>query len=136
MSRELKFRVWSYRLKRFLSKEEYYLDFDGNLYFDDYGDGHEVNTLRKVSKENYTVKQFTGIFDKNGKEIYEGDIVNFKDYNSIDDFTIDVNLVCIYSIYNAWYSFVVDVENEHDEGYYWMEIKEKCEVVGNIFEKL
>lgn len=122
MSRELKFRVWDKVDKKFMA----FMDADivsGQIY-----SPHPI--------EEFIIQQFIGLLDKNGKEIYEGDIVNYKEYNEIDNFAIDVNLVCIYSPYNAWFSFVVDVENEHDEGYYWMEIKDKCEVVGNIFEKL
>lgn len=131
MSRELKFRVWDTLVKSFIYPDKGY---QGHYIIS--LKGEFVNLQNGSGGKEYVVQQFIGLLDKNGKEIYEGDIVNYKEYNEIDDFTIDVNLVCIYSPYNAWFSFVVDVENEHDEGYYWMEIKDKCEVVGNIFEKL
>lgn len=77
-----------------------------------------------VNCDNGIICQYTGLHDKNGKEIYEGDIV--KKTGSIG---IDIGKV-IYE-YNG---FIVDVMNM-DRFYGRVHLLEKfTEVIGNIYE--
>lgn len=64
--RDLKFRAWDNDNKVFLKPEELLIRaFNG-----------AVLNWNKEMTNNVIIQQFTGLLDKSGKEIYEGDIVN------------------------------------------------------------
>ena len=67
--RELKFRVWEEREKEY-DTWPYILDDSGNLFRNAYG------ALIECDKKDYIIEQYTGLKDKNGQKIYEGDIVS------------------------------------------------------------
>jgi hypothetical protein len=64
-----KFRVWDNINKRY-EKDLTLIDKDGDLC---YQDGHKY--CNGEHPEDFTIEQCTGLTDKNGKLIYEGDIV-------------------------------------------------------------
>jgi uncharacterized phage protein (TIGR01671 family) len=78
-------------------------------------------------------EQYTGLKDKNDKEIYEGDIIHYKfDGSSYPEEAVDVMLICEYDEREGWFAFITLSENTSE--YLWYEINRDCEVVGNIHE--
>lgn len=90
--REIKFRAWEKDVKVILTHEE-------------------MNIDECLKDSNVIVMQYTGLKDKNGKEIYEGDVYN--------------------------YNGVIDVFESIEDFYYNELIKyrvEDGEIIGNIYE--
>ena len=102
MSREIKFRAWDKTLKVMA----------GPFVF-----GQMVGPT-----DVFEFLQYTGLKDKNGKEIYEGDVV--RSFNDYWDGCESLDLICWWG--DGEWSF---------GGHPWCEVgEEKCEVIGNIYE--
>lgn len=69
--RKFKFRIWQESFKKYKTFPEERCAHSPCLYSE--GCGFEF-----LQKENYILEQFTGFYDKNGKEIYEGDILIYR----------------------------------------------------------
>jgi uncharacterized phage protein (TIGR01671 family) len=83
-----------------------------------------------------TVGQFTGLVDKNGVEIYEGDIFQYNEHYAyrLPSFKAIVEYNDYYACfgYQKVGSFFITSFHEHDELH--TDVLSHCEVIGNIYE--
>lgn len=116
MNREIKFRIWDIENKEMLKVQE--LDFEPTFYGgriairpDQYNDYFYT--------EDMILMQYTGLHDKNEKEIYEGDIVKYE------------NMTGKIMFFNG--SFIMSNFEETEEWELGV-INEELEIMGNIYD--
>ncbi len=134
MSRKIKFRAWDKEWANFTIDEgENWLDFNGGCWMGAYTKGHTPN--REIIRDNNLIlMQYTGLKDKNGKEIYEGDIT-FAKWNKPhigkDDGTARV---VIWSDQLGGWGESRDGKDGQWSSYLKTHALENTKVIGNIYE--
>ena len=118
--RDIKFRIWDTENNEMLKVQE--LDFEPTFYGgriairpDQYNDYFDT--------EDMILMQYTGLHDKNGKEIYEGDIVKIK-YRDED----------IGKVIYEHNGFSIDVTNMNKNYGRVSFVNNFMEVIGNIYD--
>ena len=108
--RTLKFRTWSKQAQCIIPWEELKPKF-----------------VKLLDNPEYPYMQFTGLLDKSGVEIYEGDIVKYSAFNEQKELQNYINPIFWEQNFASF-----SVGNEHS---FWaLSTCEDVEVVGNIYE--
>lgn len=123
--REIKFRAWDDAKKEMIPD---YCILLPNMHFEGYDLTNDY-WCRPVA-----VMQFTGLHDKNGKEIYEGDVMTgpFANGDHRKDKRIKSFNVSVYFHEGAFH--FRPHGNVFDGDYRWYPYWHDCEVIGNIYE--
>jgi len=117
MQRTIKFRAWDKKYKEFIGEDQFYIYPNGIITAWD-EDGERF-------LEDVILMQYTGLKDKNGKEIYEGDILKWGN-------TVSFVVWCL----DSW-RFNSYMEQGTSNLYDYVNTttkKEIAEVIGNIYE--
>lgn len=117
--RKIKFRAWD----RFKQRWSNYKINDDTVYFMDKNTGVWYGSYNKRYKD-FNLMQYTGLKDKNNKEIYEGDILS------------DGNVKNLYKVIFENGSFRTEYKGDFEEYSFDLidVVAQGCEVVGNIYE--
>ena len=115
-----KFRAWLKKRQEMDNEIDHISWLEDELYC--IGDG----ITYMVSAEDLVLMQSTGLVDKNGKEIFEGDILDYKGRKA---------LVRWHGSYASFiYRFVDELQKRKTEWKPLYLAYMKCEIIGNIYE--
>lgn len=128
MNRKIKFRAWNEVSEKMLN-------------WNDFLDTNMKNTFIAPESTGLILMQYTGLHDENGKEIYEGDIIEFSYDVFTGNFDTKVGRGTIEFIDGAFYIKPFEIEGrkvkdtDNEEWFLLYTVNtDTLEVIGNIYD--
>jgi uncharacterized phage protein (TIGR01671 family) len=130
MNNRFKFRAWDKIKKRFYNGTNLNLNDYEEVYSDPAGIFFTGLHFLQKDENQYIIQQYTGLNDKHGKEIYEGDIVQYNQNSSYDN----MDFIAKWSDDKLGFIFQSNSGDELLNQTPHLNRFKHLEVVGNIFE--
>ena len=124
MSRIIKFRAWDGREMR--GQSNLMIDMSGRQYWQF---GYDAPKPIELDREPFVLMQFTGLCDRNGREIYEGDLVRILYTEPVE------GVVSFFADGHTCAPYYTLVRNGDERDTYHFSSEDNREVIGNIYEQ-
>jgi uncharacterized phage protein (TIGR01671 family) len=131
--REIRFRAWNGAQMRFIEDGEILLNHQGLLAPDE--------MYEEWTSRDWPLMQYTGLKDKNGKEIYEGDVIRWKyesdspnSFQGVVEYADRIIKVGWEHDDTRFVGFTIRCDDKGEEWFAAFPNLKDIEIIGNIYE--